>query len=124
MSARVSALLCVCACLPVCASASLRVRQCAPVCAGQVLHLDLKPSNFVCVSGMLKIIDFGIARPLGLQTNVISQSAVSARGVRGACGVRNAAGDSSGRSTTCRRKAWLLPWAAQLPRGWARRQVL
>ncbi len=41
------------------------ILRCVQVChMNNVLHLDLKPSNFVFVHGCLKIIDFGIAKPV------------------------------------------------------------
>jgi serine/threonine protein kinase len=54
-----------------------QILECVAVCHDHsVLHLDLKPSNFVSVGGQLKIIDFGIARNLGQHTNVVSESAL------------------------------------------------
>lgn len=37
--------------------------ECVKVCHNyNIIHLDLKPANFVSVDGRLKIIDFGIAK--------------------------------------------------------------
>jgi serine/threonine-protein kinase TTK/MPS1 len=46
-----------------------------------IVHTDLKPANFVCVKGVLKLIDFGIARrmqekPDGEATSVIRSQVV------------------------------------------------
>ena len=54
------------------------ILQCVQVChMEKILHLDLKPSNFVFVNGTLKIIDFGIAKAVGNNTtNVIRDAQV------------------------------------------------
>ncbi len=43
----------------------------------RIIHGDLKPANFVFVQGMLKLIDFGIARAIQSDTtNVVQESFV------------------------------------------------
>jgi len=47
-----------------------------------IIHLDLKPANFVIVNGRLKIIDFGIAKTVDSNmTGVIRDTAVSFLGL-------------------------------------------
>jgi serine/threonine-protein kinase TTK/MPS1 len=44
----------------------------------KVIHLDLKPPNFVFVEGFLKIIDFGIAKSFDTDTtSIMRESQVS-----------------------------------------------
>ena len=39
----------------------------------RVIHADLKPANFLCVQGSLKLIDFGIAKQSRADTTKISR---------------------------------------------------
>lgn len=52
--------------------------RCVRACHNhRIIHLDLKPSNFVIVDGRVKIIDFGIARVVNTaETSVIRESQV------------------------------------------------
>lgn len=54
------------------------ILRCVKAChESKVIHLDLKPPNFVFVDGRLKIIDFGIAKQVGNNTtNIIRESQV------------------------------------------------
>lgn len=49
------------------------VKQCfvQVVHDARIVHSDLKPANFLCVKGRLKLIDFGIARTCGNNTTAI-----------------------------------------------------
>jgi serine/threonine protein kinase len=87
-----------------------------------ILHSDLKPANFVFVDGLLKLIDFGIARALSNDTtnivrdgtvgtlNYMSPEAIAdvsaAPGAGGCCRPRwasTACGSATAASTACRR---------------------
>ena len=52
--------------------------MCVDMChKNSIIHLDLKPSNFVIVDGLVKIIDFGIAKEMEKDaTSVIRESPV------------------------------------------------
>ena len=54
------------------------ILECVQSChRDKVIHLDLKPANFVFVDGILKIIDFGIAKQVGNeQTSIIRENQV------------------------------------------------
>lgn len=43
----------------------------------RVVHGDLKPANFVCIQGRLKLIDFGIAKAISNDTtNIVRDNQV------------------------------------------------
>lgn len=43
----------------------------------RIVHGDLKPANFVCVQGRLKLIDFGIAKAIQNDTtNIVRENQV------------------------------------------------
>jgi serine/threonine-protein kinase TTK/MPS1 len=55
-----------------------QILECTQMCHEEhVIHLDLKPPNFVFVDGFLKIIDFGIAKEFGADTtNIMRESQI------------------------------------------------
>jgi serine/threonine-protein kinase TTK/MPS1 len=55
-----------------------QILECTQICHEEhVIHLDLKPANFVFVDGTIKIIDFGIAKEFGADTtNIMRESQV------------------------------------------------
>ncbi len=41
-----------------------------------IVHRDLKPGNIMLTQGGAKLMDFGLAKPLGLQTTVVASGTV------------------------------------------------
>ena len=50
---------------------------------GRVIHGDLKPANFLFVDGKMKLIDFGISKEIGNDTEHIGRDTQASRGVGG-----------------------------------------
>jgi serine/threonine-protein kinase TTK/MPS1 len=82
----------------------------------KIVHTDLKPPNFVCIKGQLKLIDFGIAREIqNDSTHAITESSVGSVNYMSPEQLTNTAGHNSdkkefqvGRHCCCCVCVWVI----------------
>ncbi|XP_046669685.1 serine/threonine-protein kinase BCK1/SLK1/SSP31 [Homalodisca vitripennis] len=73
-----------------------------------IIHSDLKPANFLLVSGRLKLIDFGIASSQGDMTSVVKEVTTGTWNYMSPEAIRNTSNTSKGFKITYKSDVWSL----------------